>query len=445
MLELRVDRESRLLILSLQPRTSRLHLIPQRPPNPLKPFPFQMLCRKELSGRLERIEQPGQDRVVQLTFQGAHRRILVAELTDRHSNLFLLDEVSTILGCQVPSRTDTRSHLTGQPYTPLPPATRPARPQNRFMERLPDQTVQQAISAFFSLEQTRIDLEELRGQVRATLRRELKRLERRRIDLEGDLRRAERAELERRYGDLLQIHLKDIPKGRSSVVVHDAFQEDEDALVEIPLEPHLDPIANIQRHYRLYRKYDASIPVVLERIESTDRELVRLARLDAGLETITEISQLRSIAREAALPVRAAPPSTQTTTRPVERKPYIRYTTPSGGEIWVGRSAADNDTLTFREARGNDFWLHVRGSPGAHVVIPARGTTPDLDTLLDAAGLALRHSGFTPGDKADVAYTRVKYVRKVPGGAPGLVTYSQDKTLFVELSNTNLSRIVRAE
>jgi predicted ribosome quality control (RQC) complex YloA/Tae2 family protein len=77
------------------------------------------------------------------------------------------------------------------------------------------------------------------------------------------------------------------------------------------------------------------------------------------------------------------------------------------------------------------------------VVIPARGTTPDLETLLDAACLALKHSGTPTGERGEVAYTRVKYVRRA--GAPGLVTFSQDKTLYVEVSPERLARVTRME
>jgi predicted ribosome quality control (RQC) complex YloA/Tae2 family protein len=42
----------------------------------------------------------------------------------------------------------------------------------------------------------------------------------------------------------------------------------------------------------------------------------------------------------------------------------ITYTLPGGWQVLVGRTDADNDSLSFRVARPDDWWFHVRGMPG---------------------------------------------------------------------------------
>jgi len=444
-LELRADRDTRLLLLSAHPRLSRLHPINHRPPNPRTPFTFQMLCRKELSGRLESLEPSETDRLIRLTFQGAHRRVLVAELTGRHANVLLLDEEENVLGSLIPTHRDTRRLASSGPYAPPPPPPQSHRTTDRFALHLGSPFYLQAVESFFQAEAERLAREDLRAQLLTSIRREKKRLDHRLEELAGDLEKAEKAEKHRRYGDLLQIHLRDIPKGRGHVTVADVFREEPDRWIEVPLDPQLDALGNVQRHYRLYRKYDASIPMVLERTEQTEREVKRLSDLEAAAAKVATLEALEGLEQQALIPKRTQRPGARHG-QTLEREPFIRYVTSRGAEIWVGRSAQDNDQLTFRLARGNDFWCHVRGRPGAHVLIPVRGSSPpDLEVLLDAACLALKFSGFSWGDKGEVAYTRVKHVRRIPGAHPGLVTYSQDKTLFVELSKSRFDRFSRRE
>lgn len=95
-----------------------------------------------------------------------------------------------------------------------------------------------------------------------------------------------------------------------------------------------------------------------------------------------------------------------------------------GYEVLVGRSARDNDRLTFKEAAPQDVWLHVGGgTPGSHVVVraPEGGEVP-RHVVKRAAELAARHSkaGKTTG-KVDVHVCRACDVRKPRGAKPGSV------------------------
>jgi predicted ribosome quality control (RQC) complex YloA/Tae2 family protein len=37
----------------------------------------------------------------------------------------------------------------------------------------------------------------------------------------------------------------------------------------------------------------------------------------------------------------------------------ITYTLPGGWQVLVGRTDADNDSLSFRVARPDDWWFHI--------------------------------------------------------------------------------------
>jgi len=108
----------------------------------------------------------------------------------------------------------------------------------------------------------------------------------------------------------------------------------------------------------------------------------------------------------------------------------------------VGRSAEENEVVTFRIARGRDTWLHVRDRPGAHVVIrTTEGRPPPLETLLDAAILAVHHSSVRGAAGVDVAYTLRKHVRALKGAPRGTVSVAGERTLRVDPDPERLARL----
>jgi predicted ribosome quality control (RQC) complex YloA/Tae2 family protein len=95
-----------------------------------------------------------------------------------------------------------------------------------------------------------------------------------------------------------------------------------------------------------------------------------------------------------------------------------------GFEILVGKGDADNDRLTFGVAEPRDFWLHVAGPAGSHVVVRNPDGLEELPrpVLERAAELAAWHSKARGArGKLEVHVCRVADVRKPRGFAPGQV------------------------
>ncbi|MCM0605608.1 MAG: DUF814 domain-containing protein [Xanthomonadaceae bacterium] len=108
-----------------------------------------------------------------------------------------------------------------------------------------------------------------------------------------------------------------------------------------------------------------------------------------------------------------------------------KFQTKDGTLILVGRSKQENLDLTFKIARGNDLWMHVKSKPSAHVVIMLNpGKTASLDTLLDAGQILLHFSGGNNWGKTEVDYTYRKYVKRIKNSEQ--VTYTQNKTLVIQ-------------
>jgi len=418
------------LLLSAHPRASRISLDARKQPA-TPPTAFAMLLRKHLSGLRPVLAAPPGERVVTLDF-GPGRDRVVAELTGPHANVFLLAADGTILGALRPTRSRTRPLDVGVVWTPPPPAPADARwrGKNRFGE--PPGVTDRIAAHYDALlveEETRL----LRERAGATLRRDHERLARREQALLQDLERIAEAARYRKLGDLLLAHAGDLRgRGAASAIVPDDFVDG--APLTIPLDPALDARENAARYYKQHKRLSAGRRHAEARLAATRGDLAALQTRIASLPRLG-LDDLRALVH--------APPPRVRGRGPEERLPYREFRSATGDLIWVGRSASDNDTLTFRHARGGDVWLHTRDAPGAHVIVPARsGTAPSEATLLDAATLAAHYSPLGREAQVDVHVTQVKNLRKPRSAPAGMVYASDTRTLRVRMDPERVRRLL---
>ncbi|KGQ22844.1 Rqc2 family fibronectin-binding protein [Thermus filiformis] len=433
--------------------------------------PFQRMLEARLKGPLVRAEQLKLDRVVFLDFAGEkgfvdtppHR--LVFEATGRNANLLLLDEKGTILGVdRVITRAVNRYRelRPGLPYTPPPPYEkldpRTLTPEDlRPLLGQPLKEVQKAVDGIgpellrelaarmgltpeTPLEEAHLPLlyrevrrlledphtrtevaeelrrrwaeeekEALRKPLLEALERERRTLLARLSDYRRALERLEEAEELRRKADVLMAHLHRVPRGAKEVVLEDFGGNP----LRLELEAGLSPAENAQKLYERAKRLEALAERALDLIPRTEEALSELER---EMERVRQAPLEELLRRE----------------RKKEEKPLgLRYTSPSGLSVWVGRNAKENDLLT-RMAHSEDLWFHAQGVPGSHVILRTEGKNPPLEDLLFAARLAAYYSKARGERQVPVDYTRKKHVWRPRKAAPGQVLYTQAKTLFVE-------------
>lgn len=110
----------------------------------------------------------------------------------------------------------------------------------------------------------------------------------------------------------------------------------------------------------------------------------------------------------------------------------IQYTFSGGWEVLVGRTEKDNDILSIKIAKPNDWWFHIRGMAGSHVVlrVPA-GEEPSRAVLKQAAAIAAYHSKAKEAGVVPVSCTRARFVTKPRGAKPGTVQIRKEVVLKV--------------
>ncbi len=446
-LELHGRSGTALLLLCAEPEVTRLHVASSRPAPPDAPFAWQAPLRQALEGsRLEALELRPGDRVVTLRFLragGVHS--LVAELTGRHGNLFLVDATGVVRYQATRAVSPTRPLGPGLPWTPPPPASAgpPQPPRFEPVAGAPFPWSLAVERRYAAVEAERA-LAEARRRLREPLRAAVARSRRALEKLAEEAARVPAAEADRRAGDLLKANLHAVARGARQVTLTE-WTEAGPVEVTVALDPALTPRQNMERCYRRFRRIVESAARVEARTAEVRSRLAAaealLARVDvAPLEGLAPIE--REARRLAAGP-RPAPRPRRRRDQPLP--PYRTFRSLAGLALLVGRGAAENDQLTRSVARGNDLWLHARGQAGAHVVIRLGGRPADQESLLDAAHLAAHFSDARGEPQVEVACTLARFVKKGRGAAPGAVTYSQERMLHLRVEPARVARLLADE
>ncbi len=435
-LSLRVPGETLHLRLDATPGAAWVGLAPAKGPT-TTPMPrFLARLRHDLTGaRVIGVGLPHGDRVLVLRVRTRDGdAALILELSGHHSNLFLTSAEGMIRDLIHPSRSHQRALAPGRVYAPPPAPPAVGAATSRIPVGVDSPAA--AVGALYLAAEEAAAGEEVRRALLKDLGAALKRTRRTLGKVEGDLGRAEAGLEARRAADLLKSRIYEVRKGMTSVELEDWAEPGQ--RVTIPLDPRLTPAENLAALYARYKKARRS----LDRIEER-RDALR-GRADA-LEGLLEEAALA--APEALDTLRAGAGLSSRRQRghrggPAPRLPYHAFQSRTGRRILVGRSAADNRLLTFQVARSHDAWMHVRGVPGSHVVIPlARGQEPDTETILDAAHLAIRYSRVAGDASAEISWTLKKFVRPAPSGNPGAVFISREHTLTIRVDPSRLDRL----
>lgn len=271
------------------------------------------------------------------------------------------------------------------------------------------------------------------------------------------------ASLLRRKGEALKAGLHNVKRGMASIALPDYAGPDPEALLEIELDLCRPPREMIQRFFKQASRLERGRDHIQQEItinRTRIKELESLLKeseewLESGEDLKTIPASLMAKAKALHLPVESdqayvdtfrPKPTPKEELRLQQMRSVRVFTSTDGLEIFVGKSNVDNDILTFRLARGNDWWFHLAPAAGSHVVVrnPSGDALPQ-ETLLDAATLAVYYSKMRSADRAEVHYTQAKNVRRIKGAPPGKVSLERNQTLCVRIEESRLQRLVHSD
>lgn len=286
-------------------------------------------------------------------------------------------------------------------------------------------TMSEAVRRYYDAAAGGTALDERRRSLAAAVQNALKQAERALTANRAALAESEAAERFRVFGDLLLTYGRDTPPGASSLRVPDHTSGG--ALTDIPLDPALGPVENAQRYFRRYAKARAGTSAIPARIATLEATEMALREALVQIETAASTDDLYEVHTDlVARRLVRRPPRT----RPAARTGPRRFEGPDGAVIVAGRSARENDHVTFHVAGPEDLWFHARALPGAHVILKTPAA-PSEAAVAAAAEVAAYYSEGRSAALVAVDVAPRRRVRKARGAPPGAVIYEGERTLRV--------------
>jgi len=483
------------LLLSINPQGARVHYTEAPYENPAEAPVFCMLLRKHIQGgRITSVSQIDTERIIFIDVESVNEmgysvnKRLIAETMGKHSNLILVDiQSGKIIDSIKRISIDVnryRQILPGQIYV-LPPkqdkvsfwkggsqgivgavsreydseekllmlkddilegklnpcvyCDDKGMPKDVHAVRLPQleadlnsicfDTVGSALDYFYSkrMDTNRVMQKgaDLVRNVNNLLDKQLLKKQR----LLEELKASEESDIYRIKGELLNANIHLIKPGSKKIKLVSFYDGNE---IEISLDERLSAAKNAQNYFKKYSKLKSGAKE--KRVQLADCEKIidylnSVQGLIAGASTHEELELIRGeLASEGFVRIRKA--KDRKTVKASKPKPR-RFKTERGYELVVGRSNIENDYITFKIGGKTDLWFHTKDIPGSHVVLFTNGDEPDAETIYEAASIAAYYSKGKDSENVPVDYVPLRYVKKPSGAKPGMVVFTNNRTVWI--------------
>ena len=245
---------------------------------------------------------------------------------------------------------------------------------------------------------------------------------------EKQLQDADKKDIYRVYGDLLNTYGYSLKGGESSFTAENFYDDNKE--ITIPLDKNKSAKENAKKYYDRYAKLSRTTKALSEEILKTKSDIEHLQSIQTALEVSSDDESLSQI-RQELVDFGYIKKHSSSKKQKITSHPY-HYISSDGYDIYVGKNNYQNEELTFKVATGNDWWFHAKGIPGSHVILKSNNEEELPDRVYEeAASLAAFYSKAKDADKVEVDYIQKKNIKKVAGAAPGFVIYHSNWSIIV--------------
>ena len=270
----------------------------------------------------------------------------------------------------------------------------------------------------------------------------LKKYNKRLYNINEKLHECDDMEMYRIFGELITANLYRIPNRNLSEIELENYYDNNK--ITIKLDKRFLPSINAKRFFKKYSKLKSALAIVSKQKEDTLKELDYIESVVYELENCSTIEDVGAIFDEISendifkdkkelntSKKSKIKKSKYTKNKTVSFNP-LKYTV-DGYTVLVGRNNKENDYLTLKYANKSDIWFHTKDFHGSHTILKIDNNLPfpNDNVLVEAAKIAAQHSKAKNSSNVPVDYCEVKYVKKPSGSKPGMVIYSNNKTLNV--------------
>lgn len=265
----------------------------------------------------------------------------------------------------------------------------------------------------------------------------LKKYSKRLDNINLKLKECENMDLYKLYGELITANLYKIKNENLSSITLENYY-DNNNLINIPLDKRYFPSINAKKYFKKYNKLKNTLKIVSVQKAETKNELDYIQSVVYSLENAKSINDLNDIYMEISETLINGNKNINNKNAKYRKKENSFENNPieyivDNFSVLVGKNNKQNDYLTFKVANKNDIWFHTKDIHGSHVILRTNNSDNISSNLLEkCAEIAAFHSKARKDSKVNVDYTFVKNVKKPKGAKPGMVVFTNYKTLTVK-------------
>lgn len=298
-------------------------------------------------------------------------------------------------------------------------------------EKIKVESISTLLEEFYNSKFLRDSLGSKSKELKKLVKKNLEKLNRKLSNQANELNVALNREKFKVYADLISSNFYKIEKGADSVTVENFYDEMKE--IEIPLDPTLDGPSNAAKYYKKYSKLKNAASFLTEQIEIGKSEISYLESILLNIDFAERPDEIDELYEELEKEGYLKKKKKNNKKKKDSDENYITVKTEDGFDIYVGKNNRQNDYLTHKKAKKNDLWFHVKDAPGSHVILKNDNRDFTNNSLLTAAKLAAKYSSLSKSQNIAVDYTFKMYVKRHPAKKPGLVTYTNYKTININI------------
>ncbi|MBZ0200148.1 MAG: NFACT RNA binding domain-containing protein, partial [Ignavibacteriaceae bacterium] len=259
------------------------------------------------------------------------------------------------------------------------------------------------------------------------IEKELAKLAQRLNSIKTRLDRGNREAEYNKTANLLLINIYKAKHGANNVDVEDIY--DENKIISIKLDPKLSAKKNVDIYFDKSKNERISYAKAVEMKKKAEIDFYKMKEYQLKAEQAVLIDEYLEIIKD--LKIKMDDGYKQKDDLKIKFKHYIvdeKY------HVFVGKDSQNNDLLTTKFAKQNDYWFHARSVSGSHVVLRIDNTKEAVPktVLKKTASLAAFHSKAKTAGMVQVSYTFKKYVVKKKGMEAGKVSLLKEDVLIVK-------------
>ena len=233
----------------------------------------------------------------------------------------------------------------------------------------------------------------------------------------------------RLYGELITSNLYKLTNTHTDYIKLENYY-DNNNLIKIPLDKKYSPNINAKHYFKKYNKLKNALQIVSVQKAETENELNYIDSIIFEIELASSTKEIQEILDEISenlikKKVSQKKKNTKNSKKKKQEKQYSPlHFNIDNFDVYVGKNNKENDWLTFTFANTKDI-------QGSHVILKNSGQNVSNDTLVKCAKLAVEHSKAKLSSNVPVDYCKVQYVKKPNSAKPGMVIFTNNKTISV--------------